>query len=217
MPLKLVKCMEYLIKYKRGAWAFSGLNVTTGGVVEKVDEGPVFNLYWLPSEVDASTTDGLGFRNLAYIQHMFEKYNQWVKLYGELGELKKVINIELSEASNVKGLDLKKAIRKTRNYNCYVDYISKFELNVLLLSQLIAMFETFTQEFPIIAGEVLDLKLIGKKSVPMFALAEGSMQDNLFDVDVFSDEDRMKLMKELVDELEKIRSKTASTLEIDGI
>jgi hypothetical protein len=84
---------------------FRGLNVTTGGVVEKVDEGLVFNLYWLPSEMDASTTDGLGFRNLAYIQHMFEKYNQWVKLYGELGELKKVINIELSEASNVKGFD----------------------------------------------------------------------------------------------------------------
>ena len=26
----------------------------------------------------------LGFRNLAYIQHMFEKYNQWVRLYGDL-------------------------------------------------------------------------------------------------------------------------------------
>jgi hypothetical protein len=89
-------------------------------------------------------------------------------------------------------------------------------LNVLLLSQLIGMFDKFTQEFPIIAGEVLDLKLIGKESVPMFTLAEDSIQENLFDVDVFSDGERMKLMQDLVDELAKIRANTVSTLKFDG-
>ena len=186
-------------------------------VAMKADEGLVFNLYWLPSKMDASTTDGLGFRNLAYIQHMFEKYNQWVRLYGDLAEMKREINTELTDVSNDEGLNLKSAIRKTKKYNTYVDYISKFELNVLLLNQLIEMFERFSVEFPVIASDVIDLKLIGEKSVPKFALAKDSLQDNLFRMEVRSDKQRPALMRELVVDFAKIRAKTASLWESNKV
>ena len=54
----------------------------------------------------------------------------------------KEINTELTDVSNDEGW-VKSAIRKTKKYNTYVDYISKFELNVLLLNQLIEMFKGF--------------------------------------------------------------------------